>query len=153
MPLLLESISPTLYEHNCANFLAPVKNLTTFCARLFRTKVSRGAFLCLQWRLNFLFAQEYWRNCANKMLVKLTPLPQAQKRFMRNFRTKKPRVKCWWNWPLLSSDCSFFWFSSPLNFLNPHLTGKKSKSKVKRKNEKKRRKKWGRGEREQNIRF
>ncbi len=45
----------------------------TFYARLFRTKVSREAFLCLPWRLNFLFAQEYWRNCANKMLVKLTP--------------------------------------------------------------------------------
>jgi hypothetical protein len=45
----------------------------TFYARLFCTKVSREAFLFLQLRLNFLFAQEYWCNCTNKMFVKLTP--------------------------------------------------------------------------------
>ncbi len=38
------------------------------------TKDSSKAFWCLQWRLNFLFVQEYWRNCANKMLVKLAPV-------------------------------------------------------------------------------
>ncbi len=37
-------------------------------------------------------------SCANK---KLKPLLQAQKSFARNFRTKKPCIKCWWNWPLV----------------------------------------------------
>jgi hypothetical protein len=40
----------------------------TFYARLFCAKVLR--FLCLHFR--FELAQEYWRKCAHKMLVKLT---------------------------------------------------------------------------------
>jgi hypothetical protein len=45
---------------------------STFYTRLFSTKVSRKAFLCLKYRLNFLLTQGNWRNCALKMLVKLT---------------------------------------------------------------------------------
>jgi hypothetical protein len=36
-------------------------------------KVSLKAYLYLKQRLNFLLAQGNWRNCAHKMLVKLTP--------------------------------------------------------------------------------
>ncbi len=44
----------------------------TFYARLFRTKVSREAFLYLHYRFELFLAKEYWRKCARKMLVKLT---------------------------------------------------------------------------------
>ncbi len=54
-------------------FTSPMGSISPTCyARLFRMKVLHKAFLCMQWRLNFIFVQEYWRNCANKMLVKLT---------------------------------------------------------------------------------
>jgi hypothetical protein len=46
---------------------------STFYARLFRTKVSCEAFLCLRCRFELLLAQEYRRKCAFIMLVKLTP--------------------------------------------------------------------------------
>jgi hypothetical protein len=35
-------------------------------------KVSRQAFLYLHFRFELFLAQEYWRKCAYKMLVKLT---------------------------------------------------------------------------------
>ncbi len=44
----------------------------TFVARLFRTKVSRQAFLYLHFRFELILAQEYWSKCAHKMLMKLT---------------------------------------------------------------------------------
>jgi hypothetical protein len=44
----------------------------TFYARLFRAKVSHKAFLHLHFRFELFLAQEYWRKCAQKMLVKLT---------------------------------------------------------------------------------
>ncbi len=44
----------------------------TFNARLFRTKVLREPLLCLHLRFELFLAQEYWRKCAHKMLVKLT---------------------------------------------------------------------------------
>ncbi len=56
---------------SCAGVQGSISS--TFYACLFCTKVLHKAFLCLQWRLNFLLVQEYWRNCANKMSVKLTP--------------------------------------------------------------------------------
>ncbi len=60
----LESISPTFYESNCANFLTPIKSLT------FKSK--------------------------------------HKKSFLSNFRTEKPRVKCWWNLLLLVSKKTKF---------------------------------------------
>jgi hypothetical protein len=32
---------------------------------------------------------------------KFKPKMEVQKSFTQNFRTKKPRVKCWWNWHLV----------------------------------------------------
>ncbi len=52
---------------------AQVSILPTFYTRLFRTKVLREAFLYLNFRFELLLAKEYWRKCAYKMLVKLTP--------------------------------------------------------------------------------
>jgi hypothetical protein len=51
----LESILPTFYEHNCANFLAPIKSLT-FTSSTYK--------LC---------AKLLYKKAADKMLVKLTP--------------------------------------------------------------------------------
>ncbi len=47
-------------------------NFTNILCAAFFLKVLRKAFLCLQLRLNVLLAQEYWRKCDHKMLVKLT---------------------------------------------------------------------------------
>ncbi len=55
-PLLQVSISPTFY------------------AQLFCTKVSREAFFVLY--IELYLVKEYWRKCAHKMLVKLTPVSQ-----------------------------------------------------------------------------
>jgi hypothetical protein len=44
----------------------------TFYARLFCTKVLRQAFLYLHFRFELFLAQEYWRKCTHKMLVKMT---------------------------------------------------------------------------------
>jgi hypothetical protein len=38
----------------------------TFYASLFRTKVSRKAFLYLHFRLELILGQEYWRKCTLK---------------------------------------------------------------------------------------
>ncbi len=55
-PLPLVSISPT------------------FSARFFRTKVLRASFLHLNLRYELFLAQEYWRKCSHRMLVKKTPV-------------------------------------------------------------------------------
>ncbi len=52
----LEPISTTFYEHNCANFIAPIKSLTfTSSTKKLRAKLS-------------------YKKAACKMLVKLTPI-------------------------------------------------------------------------------
>jgi hypothetical protein len=43
-----------------------------FYSSLFRTKVLHKAFLYLHFRFHLFWAQEYLRNCAHKILVKLT---------------------------------------------------------------------------------
>ncbi len=48
-------------------------NFTSILRAPFSYESFVQSFLCLQWRLSFLFVQEYWCNCANKLLVKLTP--------------------------------------------------------------------------------
>jgi hypothetical protein len=45
----------------------------TFYARLFCTKVLPEAFFVLAVKVKILLTQEYWRKCAYKMLMKLTP--------------------------------------------------------------------------------
>ncbi len=47
---------------------------------------------------NILLAQLRQYSCANK---KFNLHYKHKKSFVQNFRTKKARVKCWWNWPLL----------------------------------------------------
>jgi hypothetical protein len=47
-------------------------------------KVLRQAFLYLHFRFEFFLAQEYWRKCALKMLVKLTT-----RHIFRTFSRKK----------------------------------------------------------------
>ncbi len=75
----LESISPTFY------------------AQLFCTKVLRAAFLHVNFRFKLFLVQEYWRKCAQKMLVKLTPKVEENWGCSNDFRTKKLLLKCWWN--------------------------------------------------------
>ncbi len=55
-----ESISPTFYERNCANFLAPIKSFT------FTSSTKK------------LHAKLLYKKAAHKMLVKLTPGSQFE---------------------------------------------------------------------------
>ncbi len=50
----------------------------TFYPRLFRTKVSRVAFLYFHFRFELILAQKYLRKCAHKMLVKLTTVTEIE---------------------------------------------------------------------------
>jgi hypothetical protein len=47
-------------------------NFTNILRAPYSYKSFVRSFFVLAVKVNFLFAQEYWRNCANKMLVKLT---------------------------------------------------------------------------------
>ncbi len=48
-------------------------NFTNILRAPFSYESFARRFFVLAVKVNFLFAQEYWRNCANKMMVKLTP--------------------------------------------------------------------------------
>ncbi len=55
--------------------------------RLFRTKIFHKAFLNLHFRFDIFLAKEYWRKCAQKMLVKLTTGHQSGSK--NSFQPKK----------------------------------------------------------------
>ncbi len=61
----------------------------TIYRRLFREKVLRKAFLCLKYRLNYV-----WRKCANKMLVKLTKGTTAYKWVGSDYRWPRENLAC-----------------------------------------------------------
>jgi hypothetical protein len=73
-----ESISPTFYECNCANFLAPIKSLT------FTSSTKK---LC---------AKLLYKKAARKMLVKLTP------GFIHKICTIKISIDKWKNVKIVS---------------------------------------------------
>ncbi len=58
----------------------------TFYGWLFRSKVSSAAFLYLDFMFELYLAQDYWRKCAHKMLVKLTLARTSTKPQTTKFR-------------------------------------------------------------------
>jgi hypothetical protein len=47
--------------------------------------------------------------CANILVqIKSLTFTASAKSLVWNFRTKKPHVKCWWNWPLVQIPMGFF---------------------------------------------
>jgi hypothetical protein len=64
----------------------------TFYALLFCTKVLREVFWYIHYKFELLLAQNYWRKCAQKMLVKLTtllPTLMEQQRDNSSFEIEK----------------------------------------------------------------
>jgi hypothetical protein len=62
----------------------PRVNFTNILRAIFCTKVLHAAFLHLNIRFELFLAQEYWRKCAHKMLVKSThPRWQQKKRIQQ----------------------------------------------------------------------
>jgi hypothetical protein len=64
---IVENLFDHLKQINTQGF-----NFTNILRAPFSYKSFARRFFVLAAKVNFLFAQEYWRNCANKMLLKLT---------------------------------------------------------------------------------
>ncbi len=65
--------------------LTPGVNFTNILRAAFCTKVSRKAFLCLDFRFDPFLAQEYWRKCAYKVLGKTDHCGQFHQHFIKHF--------------------------------------------------------------------
>jgi hypothetical protein len=63
--------------------MRPCGNFTNILDAAFLYKVLRKAFLYSHFRYERFLAQEYWRNCAHKMLVKLTTCSGEEEQMFR----------------------------------------------------------------------